>query len=304
MYTQYILKYLHAGGAKIEKMNVLDIPDVSVKTFISPESLLNPMGPRDHIPPINRDNLDKDMTLDTGAQSMKICKLMMSNQEGIKLIQFINGSVKEMKDKLREEIIQLGNHQKDIYKMYRDSVILGSAGDKMDVYSYFETVENKLKLAKSDIKKVDEEYKKNIKNLVDAYNQDKKGRHPPILEKSIFSKAKQTIIKKIKPGKTIAPESETKSDTGAKGTLLLGTEKYECDIVAVHLSKGLISVAYTKMIKENKKHYDMDVSFKNLCIGTDSGAETAMEAAPDAAPAEGGSFENEQIYSVTSAADM
>lgn len=301
MYTQYILNYLHAGGAKIEKLNVLDIPDASVQTFISPESLINPMGPRDHIPPINRDNLDKDMKLDTGAQSIKVCKLMLSNEEGIKLIQFVNSSVKDLKDRLRAGIAELEKHQKEVYKMYRDSVVLGSAGDKMDVYSYFETVENKLKLAKSDIKKVDEEYKKNIKELVEGYNQDKKGRHPPIMEKSIFLKAKQAIIGKIKPTEKPAPVVESKSETGVRGKLLLGKEDFECDVIAVHLSKGLISVAYTKMIKENKKHYDMDISFKNLCIGTDVAPveEVAPEVAPEVAQ-DGGSFENEQIYSATS----
>lgn len=295
MYTQYVLNYLRAGGAKIEKSNVLDIPDASVKTFISPENLINPTGKLDRVPPINRENLNKDIKLDTGAQTIKVCKLMLSNEEGNKLIQFVNNSVKDIKDRLREGIADLENHQKEIYKMYRKSVILGAAGDKMDVYSYFETVENKLKLAKSDIKKVDEEYKKNIKDLVEAYNHDKKGRHPPILEKSIFSKAKKAILGKIKPTEQIAPETESKSDTGVKGKLLLGNEDFECDVIAVHLSKGLISVAYTKMIKENKKHYDMDISFKNLCIGTDVAAPATEEVAQ-----EGGSFENEQIYSATS----
>lgn len=297
MYTQYILKYFQEGGAKIEPMNVLDIPDTSVKIFISPESLINPMGKMDHIPPINRENLKKDMELDTGAQSIKKCTLMLSNEEGNNLIQFINSSVKALKDKLRTGIQDLENHQKEVYDMYRKSVILDDkTSKKMDVYSYFKTIENKLKLAKSAIEDIDKEYMKNIQKLVDGYNQDKKGRHPPIMSNSIFLKAKQEIMNKLKPKtKYITPDTESKSEIGVKGKLILEKEELECDIVSVHLSKGLISVTYNKMIKEKQKHFDKDVSFKNLCIGTEI-SQTSEEEEPQA----GGIFENEQFYSATS----
>ena len=82
MYNQYILDYLRSGGAKIEKRNTLDIPSTSIKVFTSPEIILNPMGQLDRIPPINKENLSYNPTLSTGAQSIKECKLILSNAMG------------------------------------------------------------------------------------------------------------------------------------------------------------------------------------------------------------------------------
>lgn len=267
MYNQFVLKYLIEGGAKIEKMNMLDIPDSSVKTFITPENILNPMGVNDRVPPLNNDILNSNPTLETGAQSIKECKLILSNEMGNALITFANNSVKDLKDRLRQSIKDLEANQNAIYKMYRDSLILGSAGNKMDITSYFNTIESKLKVARSDVKKADEEFKKNIIALVNAYNQDKRGRHPPLMEKSAFIKIKQAIMK------TESEQTGFSSETGVVGTLMTGSEEIGCTINSINLEKGIISVTYTKIINDKTKHYDSDVSFRNLCIGTEPQAQ-------------------------------
>lgn len=263
MYTQYVVNYLQAGGAKT---NALDIPDVNIKTIIAPEILLNPLGQLEHIPSINNDNLSKNPTIATGAQMMKECKLTMTIEEGKKFIDFVNASIKELKDNLRENIKELVENQNKIYKEYRDSVVLGDAGNNLSVYQYFETVSDRVARSKEDIKKVDDEFKKNIKELIDSYNNDKKGRHPPIKENSWMVKTQNAIMSKLKFKKVkVARETKTMPQN-LTGIITVDSKKIKCGIVSVHLSKGIISVTYETTKGESTKHHDADISFRNLCI--------------------------------------
>ena len=76
-------------------------------------------------------------------------------------------------------------------------------------------------------------------------------------------------MSKIKSGKTIKNEKEFKSEMGVSGTLFVSDEEIIGDVTSINLSKGIVSVSYIKTIGDNKKHFDVDVSFKNLCIGAE-----------------------------------
>lgn len=265
MYANFIQDCLLNGGAVLDKISTFDIPETNVRNMLSQEAILNPIGSLDRIPPINQEILKNDPKLVIGVQTLKICKLILSKEEGDKLVSFVNDSIKARKTKLREDIENLKKKYDETCQKYRDSLVLGQAGKEMDMTTYFETIENKIKLAKGDMKKIDDEYKKTIKDIIDNYHQAKRGRHPPIADKS-KTLGITSFWKKNKIGVDTEGVGTPSVGVITTGKILVGDELIACDIVAIHLSKGIISIVYGKAIGDAVKHTNMDVNFKDLCI--------------------------------------
>ena len=259
MYSQFVVDKLIRGGAK---MPTLDIPEININTFISPEILLNPMEDNERTPKVNEPKMKTYPKLDTGTTTIKTCKLKLDNANGRKLIDFVNASVAREKDELIKMINLLKDHQTDLYNKYKQTMNLGAKGNDMDMPVYLNTIENRLADARTDIKKIDYEFKTNMYALVDGYNDDKRGLHPMDRNASSFERKKAKILQQIGKPDPIGNTAIQQMDGIVGQYVYREKEIYPCRILGVHLSKGKINLKYDY----KGKLYDTTVYFSDLCI--------------------------------------
>lgn len=286
MSTKYIIKKLLKGGAQVGGSIASGISEKSIKEFLADETVFNP---EKKIPEIVDEKLKATPKLYEGLRTEKKCKLILTKEEGTKLIENIGVSLSKLKTALKKGIDELKTVHEEKIKDLRGLLTPESqTGASADIYEYIDSLKSMISTVQNELKKNNDDFVKKVNELVNAYNKTKKGRHPISEKESTFDEIKRKLGIRSKSKVSPTPEEKESLSTG---TLIIkpGAE-FECKITYVNLSKGIINVNYKK---PDRKQEDKEISFRDLCIVSESKNQQPKEEEQE--EQQGGSFEHAPI---------